>query len=91
MHEMGHEGVEKTLHHLRGNFHVPGARRLVQDYVRACTTCQRNKSEHLHPAGLLQPLDISSTVWSDIAMDFVLRLSARQWKICGPHGGRPLL
>jgi hypothetical protein len=23
-HELGHEGVEKTLHRLRGNFHVPG-------------------------------------------------------------------
>jgi hypothetical protein len=32
---------------------------------------QRNKTEHLHPVGLLQPLDVPSSVWSDIAMDFV--------------------
>jgi len=67
----GHEGVAKTLQRLRLNFHVPGAQVVVQDFVRACATCQRNKSEHLHPAGLLQPLDVPSIVWADVAMDFV--------------------
>lgn len=47
---------------------------MVQDYVRAYVTCQRNKGERLHPAGLLQPLDVPSMVWADIAMDFVERL-----------------
>jgi hypothetical protein len=54
VHEDGHEGVHRTLHRLRRDFHFPNMRRLVQDFVRACTTCQRFKSEHLHPAGLLQ-------------------------------------
>jgi hypothetical protein len=42
--------------------------------VRSCTTCQRNKTETLQPAGLLQPLDVPSQVWADISMDFIERL-----------------
>jgi hypothetical protein len=43
----------------------------VRDYIKCCITSQRNKAEHLHPAGLLQPLEVPSAVWSDIVMDFV--------------------
>jgi hypothetical protein len=71
VHDDGHEGVHRTLHRLHRDFHFPNMRRLVQDFVRACKTCQRFKSEHLHPAGLLQPLSVPSAVWADIAMDFV--------------------
>ncbi|WVZ92138.1 hypothetical protein U9M48_038225 [Paspalum notatum var. saurae] len=70
-HTMGHEGSEKTLHQFRSSFFNEHANRLVRAYVQGCVTCQRNKTEHLHPAGLLQPLPVPSTVWSDIAMDFV--------------------
>jgi hypothetical protein len=52
-HGVGHEGVQKTLHHVCANFFIPGTRALVQDFVHACTTCQWNKIEQLHPAGLL--------------------------------------
>jgi len=41
------------------------------EYIRNCEVCQRNKTEHLRPGGLLQSLDIPSAVWADIAMDFV--------------------
>lgn len=70
-HQAGHEGTQKTLHRLRSQFHVPGMRRLVQEFVRGCAVCQRNKSEHLHPSGLLQPLTVPHQVWEDISLDFV--------------------
>ena len=38
-HGAGHEGVQKTLHHLRSDFYIPGDRSLVQDWVRTCDTC----------------------------------------------------
>ena len=71
VHEDGHEGVQRTLHRLRRDFHFPDMRRVVQNFVRACDTCQRYKSEHLHPAGLLLPLPVPSGVWSDLGLDFV--------------------
>jgi hypothetical protein len=70
-HGAGHEGIEKTLHRLRADFYVPGARAVVQEWVRSCLTCQWNKIEQLHPAGLLQPLQVPSAVWADITDDFI--------------------
>jgi hypothetical protein len=43
VHEDGHEGVQRTLHRLRRDFHFPDMRRIIQDLVRACATCQRYK------------------------------------------------
>lgn len=70
-HCTGHEGVQKTLQRLRANFFIQHDRAAVQDFVKACTTCQRNKTETLHPAGLLQPLPVPSQTWADISPDFV--------------------
>jgi hypothetical protein len=70
-HSAGHEGIQKTLHRLRSDFYLPHDRALVQDWVRSCATCQRNKTETLPPAGLLQPLEVPSQVWADISMDFI--------------------
>ncbi|XP_052151756.1 uncharacterized protein LOC127770121 [Oryza glaberrima] len=41
------------------------------DHVRACATCQRFKSDHLHPAGLLLLLLVPTSVWADIGLDFI--------------------
>jgi hypothetical protein len=71
VHEGGHEGIQKTLHRLRRDFHVIQDRAVVQDFIRSCGTCQRNKTEHLHPAGLLRSLEVPSSIWADISMDFV--------------------
>lgn len=60
VHADGHEGVQRTLHHLRRDFHFPNMKQLVQELVRVCVTCQRYKSENLQLAGLLLPPMISS-------------------------------
>jgi hypothetical protein len=55
-HTLGHEGSEKTLHRFRAVFYSPHAHHWVQEFVQSCEVGQRNKTEHLHLAGLLQPL-----------------------------------
>ena len=70
-HTVAHEGTQKTLQRLRHDFYIDHDRRTVHDYVRACATYQRNKTEALHPAGLLQPLPVPARVWADISIDFV--------------------
>lgn len=72
-HGVGHEGIQKTLVRLRASLYCPKASRLIQDFVCGCLVYQRNKMKHLHPAGFLQHLKVPSSVWSDIAMDFVER------------------
>jgi len=62
VHDDGHEGVQRTLHRLRRDFHSPNLRKTVQDHIHTCATCQRYKSEHLHPAGLLLPLPVPTAV-----------------------------
>ena len=71
IHNSTHEGSEKTLHRFQQTFHTPRAKQTVQQYVSDCTVRQCNKTEHLHPAGLLQPLPIPEQIWEDISMDFI--------------------
>ena len=46
----------------------------IAEYVSRCLTCQKVKSEHKRPGGLLQPLEIPVWKWDDISMDFVVGL-----------------
>ena len=70
-HDTGHEGIQKTIHRFRSSFYNPHALQRVKEFIKGCSVCQRNKTEHLHPGGLLQPLSVPSEVWSDISMDFI--------------------
>lgn len=70
-HDISHEGTQKMLARLRADFHIARDHTTVQEFVRACLVCQRNKTEQLQPAGLLQSLPVLSAVWADIAMDFI--------------------
>jgi len=80
VHDMGHEGIQKTLWRVRADFCISKDKQLVADYVRSWGIFQRNKTEHLHPAGLLQPLEIPSQVWADIISRLCGRLAEGKWK-----------
>jgi hypothetical protein len=60
-HGVGHEGVQKTLQRLRSSY-TPQDAKLVREFIRGYSVCQHNKTEHLHPVGLLQPLSVPTVV-----------------------------
>lgn len=63
-HDKGHEGIQKSMHRLCRDFHLPRAWVSLQNYIRANTVCQPNKTEQLHlDGGLLQPLKLQSRLW----------------------------
>ena len=48
------------------------------EYIDRCLDCQQVKTEHQHPAGLLQPLPIPSWKWEIISLDFITGLPKNQ-------------
>jgi hypothetical protein len=46
----------------------------VAAHVAMCDGCQRVKTEHQRPAGLLHPLKIPEWKWEEIGMDFITGL-----------------
>ncbi|MCO5566720.1 hypothetical protein L7F22_020399 [Adiantum nelumboides] len=67
----GHRGINSTLEKLERSFFWPKLRKDVYNYVQKCQVCQKVKSSHQKPAGLLQPLPIPDGPFQDISMDFV--------------------
>lgn len=43
----------------------------IKELIKQCNTCQLHKAEIVSPAGLLQPLPISTQIWADISMYFI--------------------
>ncbi|KAK2389125.1 hypothetical protein QL285_062745 [Trifolium repens] len=70
----GHSGFYKTYRRIAANVYWIGMKGDIQEYVRSCDTCQRQKYLASSPGGLLQPLPIPEQVWEDISMDFITGL-----------------
>jgi hypothetical protein len=70
----GHQGFLKTYKQVRERFTWKNLKGDILKHVQECGVCQRNKVEHTHPAGLLQPLPIPNQKWESISMDFITRL-----------------
>jgi len=69
-----HPGMTKMYHDLRESFWWSGMKQDVARYVASCLTCQKAKTEHQRPGGMLQQLEIPEWKWDGVAMDFVTHL-----------------
>ena len=61
----------KSYSRLKKEFFWAGMRKNIRHFIKECEVCQRNKTENLRPAGLLQSLQIPKHVCTDISMDFI--------------------
>jgi hypothetical protein len=78
----GHQGFLKTYKQVRERFTWKNLKGDILKHVQECGVCQRNKGEHTHPTGLLQPLPIPDQKWESISMDFITGLPRVQGKDC---------
>ena len=74
----GHLGIRKTTDLLQRDFYWPTLVQDVEEYVKTCEECQRNKASNQKPSGLLQPLEIPAQRWERVSMDFVTHLPRTQ-------------
>jgi hypothetical protein len=70
----GHPGINKTIELISRDYIWIGLRKDVELYVNGCVVCQRTKTSHAPPFGLLKTLEVPSTPWAEISMDFVEEL-----------------
>ena len=69
----GHFGIDKTLRFLKEKYYCPQMYKDVQKFVKSCGVCQIAKGVSQN-TGLYTPITVPKKSWSDISMDFVLRL-----------------
>ena len=74
----GHSGFLKPYQRAKREFFWQGMKADIKTFVRECTVCQRIKSEASTLAGLPQPLEIPTTPWIDVSLDFVEGLPKSQ-------------
>jgi hypothetical protein len=70
----GHPGEAKTLELLTRDYFWPRMRQFVNEYVKSCETCARNKTPRHRPHGQLHPLPIPPGPWSSVSMDYIVEL-----------------
>lgn len=70
----GHPGVRGTMDAIKQRHQVPELRRKVEEYIKQCIHCQRNKPNRHLPYGKAQAHRIPQNPWDDITMDFITQL-----------------
>ena len=77
----GHFGQKKTIELITRNFYWPKMEETINEYVRTCDACQRNKSRRHARYGLLEPLDVPYAPWKSISVDFIVALPESEGKM----------
>ena len=70
----GHMGMDKTMELVDRKFYWPEMAMDIEDYVRSCEDCQKNKASQHKRHGALHPLELSSAPWDAISIDVMTQL-----------------
>jgi hypothetical protein len=62
----GHCGISKTRELVGRMFYWPKMQEDITRYINSCLSCQSNKPSNQAPMGLLQPLPVPETKWSQV-------------------------
>lgn len=66
--------MKKTYELINRDFWWSSMAANVTEFVTSCDICQRAKSSHHAPYGLLQPLLVMECPWQGVSMDFITDL-----------------
>jgi hypothetical protein len=69
-----HPGRTRMLNLVQRDYSWPGVATQVRQYVAACDVCLRIKHACHLPYSPLQPLEMPMRPWTDITMDFIVKL-----------------
>jgi Integrase zinc binding domain len=70
----GHLGQAKTLELVSRDYYWSRMSPYINEYLRSCDVCARNKAPRHKPHGTLHPLPIPPAAWSSVSMDFIVEL-----------------
>jgi len=65
-----HFGMDKTYQTIKQRYIWPNMRHHINQFVRSCDTCQKNKSFHQKPFGTPQIPPVPEEPWEHISIDF---------------------
>jgi hypothetical protein len=67
-------GYQKTITTIKIQHYWLGMKKEVVECIAKCLECQKVKTEHRHPDGLLRPLPIPEWKWEAVTMNFITKL-----------------
>lgn len=67
----GHSGRDATMQRMKALFYWKGLSKDILAFIRSCGVCQTCKYDNSASPGLIQPLPIPESIWTDISMDFI--------------------
>ena len=70
----GHQGINRTLELITRTYYFPKIRKFVEDRIRTCDTCQRNKAARHKLYGKLMFNQAPTSAWEDVTLDFITKL-----------------